>query len=245
MIVLSYFYSEQFEQALDSTIELLESSSLKPYDCFFSEHYLCDSLTLTSQVVQQVLSELINRGKLVYSSTQELLVAPPKLRRNMLKMASLSETMKSYHLHVTSRVITFEICEATKEAAQALNLPLGSEVLKLKRIRHTGALPNIIETSYLPAKTFSNLLNYDFNHHSLYDILEKEHGIKPSTQELEFITEVPIEDDFKYFHIGSKEPILVQIGRTSDQNGRIFEYSISRTLGKFSEFESSPRLEEE
>ena len=43
--------------------------------------------------------------------------------------------------------------------------------------------------------------------------------------------------------IDAKEPLIVQLGRTADQNGVIIEYSVSKTLGSRFEFESISVIE--
>ena len=90
---MSYYYSEAFEQALDIIYELLDTHTPIPYEPFFSEDYIINTFSLEPTAVRHALNHYINHGKLIGTPTTELYMAPPKTRRNMLKMASLSETM--------------------------------------------------------------------------------------------------------------------------------------------------------
>jgi len=75
-------------------------------------------------------------------------------------------------------VLEARISHATPDAAAALGLTGGDDVVILARLRLADELPLAFETAYLPAALVPGLLNHDFTVESLYDVLERDYKLQ-------------------------------------------------------------------
>ncbi len=230
------------ERATDQAIELLEEKAYRPGDAFFEAPALAQALNITLPLAQDVLRQLLIAGRVEHSE-KGIIVARTKLVRNTWAMSSFSEAMSSRNLSLSSKVISFAIVEAPKAASIMLGLSLGEKVYLLHRVRYVGGWPMVVEVSYLPVARFENLLSYDFAANSLYKILEKDYNVHAANQTLEFLIETPTPEECKLLELDADEALLTLSGKTLDQMGNIFEYSISKSPGRYTSYESSPVLE--
>ncbi len=243
MRILKNKYTLTSENSIDKLMEYIDTHHLPPRERLPSERKLSELLGVSRPALHQAIFELINLGVLAQTPSDEIIIAEPKVLRNMWKMRSFTKTMRALGLTPKNKVIYAGMTEATKEEASALNLTLGSPVFRLHRLRCLDGTPMVIEVAALPAKLFPRLLEHDFSRASLYSVLEEEYGTIPLTQEQEFLIDFPNPADMQLLGIDAKEPLIVQLGRTADQNGVIIEYSVSKTLGSRFEFESISVIE--
>ena len=83
-------------------------------------------------------------------------MAPPRIQFN--KLMSYTEQMASRGLAPSSRVITAKIVEDEQEIAARLGLGATSRMVKIERVRLTTDEPFAMETCYLPAAEFAELI---------------------------------------------------------------------------------------
>ena len=230
------------ESATDKAIELLEKNDYKPGDAFLESEALAQALALSPQLAKQVLRELLVSGRIERSS-EGYRVARAKLVRNTWSMSSLTEAMQARNLPMRSTVLSFEIIESPKAACVMLGLSLGEKVYFLQRLRCINGFPMVVEVSYLPAARFEGLLAYDFSQNSLYAVLDQSYGVRAENQSLEFLIEKPSLEECNWLEIDAEESLLTLAGKTMDQAGNVFEYSISKSPGRYTVYESSPVLD--
>lgn len=187
------------------------------------------------------MRELLVLGR-IERKGNEFIVARKKIVRSTWEMASFSQAMSKHGLTVTSRVLFFGIIEAPKAACHPLNLTLGQKVYLLHRVRSTDGRPTVIEQSFIPVEKFEELLTYDFAKNSLYQILDQKYGTRAANQSLEFAIESPTEDERNWLNLDADEPMLVLFGKTADQFGASFEYSVSKSSGRYICHKCSPEL---
>ena len=231
----------EHERVLDELLRLLGSGTLIPGNYFPPAHVLSHQLCTPISVVQGAQEELINRGMLV-EQNHSMLVARARIRRDTRKMNSISDAMAEKGHTVTSRVIHMDFCEASKEVASVLQLPLGARVFRLVRLRMLDGEPLLLEHSYLHAERFPGVEAYDYNVESLYRVLREQYSTIPMQQDLEFELESPSEAEQRLLGLDSESLLLTLLGHTRDQNGRPMEYSISKSVANRFLYESVAEL---
>ena len=77
-----------------------------------------------------------------------------------------------------SRVLVAKIVEHDAEVAARLGLPATSALVKIERLRETGDEPFALETCYLPAKEFSDLVSSPLGRTSLFATLQQDYGVE-------------------------------------------------------------------
>ena len=89
-----------------------------------------------------------------------------------------TEHMSSRGLSPQSRVLLAKILEEDAEVAARLALPATSSLVKIERLRETGDEPFALETCYLPAKEYSDLVNAPLGRTSLFGTLQHDYGVE-------------------------------------------------------------------
>lgn len=225
------------DDVLDVLMEYVDAQSLKARTPLPSAEILGPLLGESLASIKVALREGIRLGLFWKAPDGTILLAPPKIRRNMYKMSSISASIHQMGHQMTSRVLSAGICEAAKEEASALHLPLGGRVFRLHRVRSVDGEPLLIEISTLPDKLFPHLCNYDFGVRSLYQVLEERYQCLAVSQEQEFILGFPTPEESRLLHIPCDAELMIQLGRTADKSGHIFEYSVSKAVGNRFEYE--------
>ena len=229
------------EQAVDRAIEILDTTPCLPGYFFATAAQMQEMLEIPAALLYDAIRQLLNLGRLA-PSKNGYVVAPEKIVRNTWSMSSLSEAMANRNLSLSSKVLFFNIVEAPKVASAALHLSLGEKVFYLHRLRYLENRPFVVELSYLPVSQFAGLLSYDFAQNSLYKILDEKYQVRAENQSLEFFIETPTPEEAEWLELKENDPLLTLSGTTYNQRGHVFEYSISKSPGLFTCYESSPVL---
>jgi GntR family transcriptional regulator len=103
-------------------------------------------------------------------------VAAPKIHFN--KLMSYTEQMASRNLAAGAKVLFLKIINNEAEATARLSLPPRSSVIKLERLRHGAGKPFALETCYLRAAEFPDLLSAPLERESLFAFLELKYKVE-------------------------------------------------------------------
>jgi GntR family transcriptional regulator len=91
---------------------------------------------------------------------------------------SYTEQMSSRGLPPSSKVVVSKLIDGEQEITGRLGLVANSKLVKIERVRHTGDEPFALETCYLPADTFSNLIAAPLARTSLFATLEHDYDVQ-------------------------------------------------------------------
>ncbi len=94
------------------------------------------------------------------------------------RFTSFSETVRLWGKVPGARLLESATLPADEKVAAQLNLSQGTPVHCLRRLRLADAEPLAIETSFLPAALFPDLLKVYRDPMSLYHLLQTEYGIR-------------------------------------------------------------------
>src|ERR1700728_2719935 len=148
----------------------IASARLKPGDAVASERGLAKTHKVSLMTARHALVGLEREGVVERRRGAGTFVATPKIHFN--KLMSYSEHMSSRGLSPRSRVLVAKIIEHEPEVAARLGLPATSALVKIERLRETGDEPFALETCYLPASEFAELVKAPLGRVSLFATLE-------------------------------------------------------------------------
>jgi GntR family transcriptional regulator len=154
----------------------IDSSELKPGDSVASERELAKAHNVSLMTARHALTGLEREGIVERRQGAGTFVASPKIHFN--KLMSYTEHMSSRGLSARSRVLLAKIIEHEAEVAARLGLPPTSALVKIERLRETGDDPFALETCYLPAKEFSELVHASLGRTSLFATLHHDYGVE-------------------------------------------------------------------
>jgi GntR family transcriptional regulator len=162
--------------------EFIGRNSLNPHDRLPSERTLSELWGVNRLTLREAIEKLVNEGKLYSRHGKGTFVAEPKYLEDISCFISFTAGWQADGHAVSSRKLSLKRIKSGRTLSKSLSIPSGSEVYELKRIRSLNGSPLSIETAYLPAVICSGLEQFDFEHGSLYETLEKQYGIKPARQ---------------------------------------------------------------
>jgi len=167
------------------TAEILRSriaqSVWKQGDRLPSENELCQEFGVSSITMRRAVATLVAEGLLVrlqgkgtfVSSDHAVIQGPPEL-------TSFSQDMRARGWDATARVVALRTDRASDRIATKLGLLSGALVSVISRVRLANRLPVAIQTAHVPALLFPGLDKHDFSRESLYEVFERDYGVKPA-----------------------------------------------------------------
>jgi GntR family transcriptional regulator len=174
-----------FKQIAQQLRQQIEQGTLRFGDVIPGERELAESLTVSRMTLRAAIEELVNEGLLVRQRGRGTVVTHVRINKQaqVVGFMSFSEEMRARGLEPSSRILALESEVADAGVAAQLALPLGAQVILLKRVRLANGEPMALERCYVPYERFRRLLTFDLATRSLYDILEQEFDTRPTVCE--------------------------------------------------------------
>ncbi|MBS0364370.1 MAG: GntR family transcriptional regulator [Proteobacteria bacterium] len=142
--------------------------------------------------VRRALQELANQGVVRREQGRGTFVARSRLRAETTRMGSLRNGLHlDAHSKLTTRVLACTAREASAEESKALALQAGASVWELSRLRLLNRRPLILESAVIPKLLAPNLGGHfrsGRDSGSLYELLEREYGMKESREEQQLVS---------------------------------------------------------
>ena len=154
----------------------IQASELKPGDSVASERELARIHGVSLMTARHALAGLEREGVVERRRGAGTFVASPKIHFN--KLMSYSEQMCSRGLSPGCRLLVAKIIEHEPEIAARLRLSPTSPMVKIERLRETNDEPLALETCYLPAIEFADLVHAPLGKTSLFVALSHHYGVE-------------------------------------------------------------------
>ena len=165
-----------YQRIQGSIRKRIEAGQLHAGDTVASERDLAKTHQVSLKTARHALIALERQGIVERRRGIGTFVAPPRIQFN--KLMSYTEQMASRSLSARSKVLFAKVVFDEQDVTARLALPLGSGVIKLERLRHASEEPFALETCYLSASEFPDLLSATLASDSLFRILERDYGIE-------------------------------------------------------------------
>lgn len=168
----------RYYQIMTALREQITTGSLRSGDLLPSERELCTHFGVSRLTVRQALSELAREGWLVRMQGRGTFVTRPKVVQALVKLTSFTEDMILRGMAASGRMIDAGVHRADPGIVETLHLPLGANVIVLRRLRFADQEPIALEESFLPHARFVDLLDHFDGTQSLYEVLRKRYGVR-------------------------------------------------------------------
>lgn len=198
-----------YEQIYQNLREKISSEEIGGGESFPSERELAEKFRVSRMTVRQALNTLKKEGLIYHERGIGAFVSKRKLDVHTRNLVGFTEEMKERGLHPSSKLLLARIEKADEETAKDLGIEPGEEVFHLQRLRLADDSPMAFEDAYLPATRYPNLEKHDLEKLSLYEVLEKEYGVKMSHAE-EFLEAMSVSKEIgKVLSIKKDSPVLM------------------------------------
>jgi DNA-binding GntR family transcriptional regulator len=161
---LYFQVAEQLERAITD-------GTLIPGDRIANEIALADELGLSRPTMRQAIQTLVDKGLLVRKRGVGTQVVTSQIRRSV-ELTSLNDDLVRAGQEPHTRVLGLERIEATDAMARELQIPAGTPVWQLERLRLVGDQPLALMSNTLPS-TVVELDGVDLSNVGLYEHLRR------------------------------------------------------------------------
>lgn len=218
-------------QIKDLIIEKIKRGEYSNGSKLPSERELSRQYGVSRMTARNALNEIVREGWAFRDNVKGTFVKSPKINRDLTRLTGFSQMLKERGIKPSNKLIKKKIIEADKQIAQSLNLLIGENVYFIERLRCGNDFPIALEYSFIPCKLFDNLLKYDFEIESLYDILEKNYNCNliyaKQTLSLSYVDRY----EAKMLRLEENAAILLFEGITYDEEKIPIEYTKSLQRG--------------
>jgi GntR family transcriptional regulator len=156
----------------------IQQGDWAPGDQIPGEQDLCELYGISRTVVRQALLELELEGVINRRKGKGTFVSLPKINEGLVqKLTGFYQDMVGQGLKPTTKVLHQAVTPANDKVAQFLGIKPGEKVIDILRLRFINEEPIQLVSTYIPFDICPALANVDLTNRSLYEYLEKEHGI--------------------------------------------------------------------
>ena len=210
-------------QVTRSISDDIAAHRLRPGQRLPSERQLCDLFEISRVTVRKALAALVEDGLVESSAGRGWFVATGPVSEPPNMLTSFSAMGRTRGFEPSARVLHARRRPASLEEAELLAVPTGAELFDLRRLRYLDALPVAIDTSAIPIARGPELAAVDFKGASLYEELEKRHGLVPSHADFSVEASTASAETGELLEIEPGAAVLVTRHRSYDQYGRPLE----------------------
>lgn len=207
----------QVSQAIQAAID---DGRLTPGELLENEISLANRLGISRPTARQALRELVDKGQLVRKRGAGTHVAPARIRRPV-DLTSLYDDLTKAGQTPTTEVLDHVTVTAPVEVAAALDIPEGSDVVMIRRLRRADGDPIAVMTNYLPvaiAPTREELIA-----DGLYDCL-RSRGVKPRIARQRIGARTASSTEAKMLDEAPRAALLTMERTAFDESGAAVEF---------------------
>lgn len=160
--------------------EMIENEVLKPGESIPTERELCEIQGISRMTVNKAIMSLVNEGLIYREQGKGTFVSIAKVNREISQLKGFTEQMKENGVVSKTRILSFNIIDATKKCKLELKMPVDeTKIIEIKRLRFSDEQPVAIEIAWLPYYLFNGMTSEMIEDKSLYEIFREKYGYYP------------------------------------------------------------------
>jgi GntR family transcriptional regulator len=214
-----------YEQIKEFILHNIHSGTFAPNTRIPSERDLSKKFGVNRQTVNKAIKELIQEGRLYVQIGKGTFISDEPIDQQLDMLTSFTEEMAHRGQETYSRVLRAEMLPVEQETARNLQIPVGVDVILLRRVRMANNRPIALETSSVIASLCPDILvNHDFAKESLYHVLRTEYGVKLTHAEQTFEARAATKEEAKYLKLEVGDPVLAINRITFNEKNKPIEF---------------------
>jgi GntR family transcriptional regulator len=188
-----------------------------------SEAALCDLFGVSRTAIRQALGELVAEGLLHKQRGRGTFVSRPHVSLAVQETRGFFDEMVERGHAVETEILRQSVVDIPPEFAPELALPMGSQVLRIERIRRVATENLVYVTTFLPLPRFAGLVDRDLSRASLYAVLAEDFGVRASSGRRRIEALKATDVVAKHLAVRRNEPTLRVTAVNYDADGQAFE----------------------
>jgi len=214
-----------YVQIAEGLIDRIEANELSPGEKLPPEREFAQSLGVTRITLRRALQILASEGLIERRQGAGNFIAAPKLERTTTQLNGFTLGMKQRGLSPTAVVVLFEKRIANISLAEKLQIPVSTDLYYCHRVRSVKHQPTMLEKFYLPATYFPGFDQLDLTDASVFEQLEKHHGVMIKRAEHSLEAVAASEYEAAHLEVEQGTPLLLERRIAYDQHNRPVEYA--------------------
>lgn len=190
-----------------------------------NEIAISQRLGLSRPTVRRAIQEVVDKGLLVRRRGIGTQVVQGQVTREV-ELTSLYEDLKGSHLSPGTRLLALETIAAPEAVAEKLGVPVGDEVLRLRRLRTTDGAPMAILENHLPTR-FADLRAAQLEETGLYAML-RARGVTIRVAQQRIGARSAHDDEPELLDVDRGSPLLTMERVAFDASGEAVEFGRDR-----------------
>lgn len=198
-----------YAQIHQTLLQRISSGELSPGANVPSERELAEEYGVSRMTARQSLRALRHDGLVFRERGVGTFVSKRKVDVHTRNLVGFSEDMRQRGFQPSSQLLKMERTRASAAVAEVLGIEAGDEIFHLERLRLADNIPMAFEANDIAASLCPKLDRYDFQHKSLYDVLEKKYGIYMQRADEVLEAALPTKAEAVTLSIKPTTPVLV------------------------------------
>jgi len=216
-----------YHQVRDLLREEIQSGGISPGEKIPSEAELGAKYGISRITARQAIQSLAQEGLLYRQQGRGTFVARPRVRHSLNALTSFSRQMTDRGMTPSTKLIEADIVAARGPVREALAIPDGALVTKLRRLRLADREVMGIQTAYVPLGLCPDLVDVIDDNVSLYDLFRQKYGLRPA-RATECYSAVLLEPlEARLLDQKQRQPALAAERTTYLLDNRALEYVVS------------------
>ena len=221
----------RYHQLKEILRERIRQGEWKPGDLIPSERELSETYGISRMTARQAVTDLVNDGVFYREQGKGTFVSQNRITQQLLRLTGFTEDIRARGQRPSTRVLSAAMTPADESAAERLQVPLGTMICCLRRLRLADDEPLAIEVSLLSFKGCEGLVDEDLEHQSLYQLLESKYGLSLAEAEQEIEAGLATGETAETLKIAIGSPVLFTRRTTYAERNRPIEYARSVYCG--------------
>ncbi len=203
---------------------LITSRGLGPGDRLPPERELCELVGVSRTALRGAIAELVAGNVLESRQGSGTYVADPRVLLVFQETYNYGAAARDVGMSPGSLLVAFGVEGAPADVAERLSLTPGDPVFFLKRVRTADGRPSSIETGWIDHGRFPGIEAHDYARESLYEVLERDYGVRISHGEERISVTRVREDEAPLLGLAPGDAALYFLAVEKDAEGRPVEF---------------------
>ncbi len=203
----------------------IEDGEWAPRSPIPSERQLEVLYNISRTTIREAIDSLVQQGYLYREHGRGTFVSPQKLQKGWMDLTSFSEDLVKRGMKPGQIIRSLERVEPPPRVLQRLELPLGSTVYRIERVRLGDGTPIGLQTSYLALAPDQEITQQEMESAgSLYRILNEKFHIIPTEADETLEVTIATPEEAALLEVATGAPLLLNERLLFSQDRRPVEY---------------------
>jgi DNA-binding GntR family transcriptional regulator len=208
-------------QVAEQISEAIRRGDLTPGSRLDNEILLADRLGLSRPTVRQAIQYLVDKGLLVRKRGVGTQVVHGQVKRSV-ELTSLYDDLSRAGQEPATRVLSLERTPVQEDVAAILGVTIGTEMLRLERIRYASGEPLALLHNWLPLG-LAPLTAENLSERGLYELLRAA-GVRMRVANQRIGARAATAAEARLLDERRGAPLLTMLRTTYDDQGRAVEH---------------------